>query len=1082
MLDAVREAYGWDWSALWVADPHAGVLRCAETRFVPGFGGGAFEALSRSTTLAAGAGLPGRVWQSGRPAWIEDVQADANFPRRAAAREAGLHGAFCFPLLWDGEVVGVTEFLTRDVQPPDEPLLSMLEATGRQVGQFIRRKQVEEHVRRSEARLAAVVQTALDCIVGMDHEGRVTEWNPAAEQTFGYSRDEAMGQEMASLIIPPALRDWHREGLSRYLSTGEGRVLGRRFEIAAVRKDGSEFPVELTIIRLPGEGPPAFTGYIRDIADQKKAEEARRMSEEALRESEERLRAVFQQTEAGIAQVELDGRFVLVNDRYVQITGRSRVELLNLHMQDITHPDDLPHNLAMLERAVTDGTPFVIEKRYVRPDGSHVWVSNSVSVIRDADGKPHGVVAASVDITDRRRAETERERAKAQIEQSLARWRAVVESMTEGLVLADAAGNLLMMNPAALEMHQFASVEEMLTQLRDYVGLFDLRDADGRSVPLDDWPMSRVLRGERFSGYEVEVHRRDTGRRWIGSFGGTAVRNPEGDLQQAVLTVRDVSDQRRGQAALRSSEELVRTIAENSTQGLAMIDARGYCTYANLAWLDMTGYTAEEIGAKPLHDLVHHHYPDGRVYPMEECPIDRALPENFDVRAHEDLFFRKDGTTFPVLVAASPIFKDARPVSTVIEIRDVTEARRAEAERERLLESERAARVEAERASRMKDDFLATLSHELRTPLNAILGWSQVLARGGRDDGDLAKGLRTIERNARVQTQIIEDLLDMSRITSGKVRLDVQRVDLDEIVRLAVETVQPSADAKGIRVQSVLDPHAGPVSGDPNRLQQVFWNLLSNAVKFTPKGGRVQVLLERVDSDVEVSVIDTGEGIGPEFLPHVFDRFRQADPTTTRRHGGLGLGLSIAKQLVELHGGSVRVKSLGTGQGATFVVALPLTVVHPGPEPAEERRHPRASSSSVALPHDGVQIAGVKVLFVDDEPDARVLVKRLLEDCGAEVITAASAAEALDCMRSERPHVLVSDVGMPGEDGYSLIRRVRALGPDCGGNVPAVALTAYARSEDRTRAILAGFQMHIAKPIEPSELIAIVATLAGRTR
>ena len=1204
MLDAVREAYGWDWSALWVADREARVLRCAETRAVAGFPAGAFEALSRSTTLAPGAGLPGRVWQTGKPAWIENVQADANFPRRAAAREVGLHGAFCFPLLWDGEVVGVTEFLTREVQPPDEPLLSMLEAVGRQVGQFIRRKQFEDEIRRSEARFAAVVQTALDCIVGMDHEGRVTEWNPAAEQTFGYSRDDAMGQEMASLIIPPALRDQHRQGLSRYLATGQGPVLGRRFEITAVRRDGSEFPVELTIIRLPGEGPPAFTGYIRDISDRKTAEEARRRSEfrwqrlveqsplstqvfapdgtirqvngaweqlwgvtladlpsynilhdgqlaergmmpllrrafageavtiepilytpdrgqyagqprwcgayvypvkddagrveevvlvhsdvteqraaeEALRESEERLRAVFQQTEAGIAQVDLGGRFILVNDRYTQIVGRSREELLPLRMQDITHPDDLPRNLALLEQAMRDGTPFVIEKRYVRPDGSHVWVSNSVSVTRSADGKPHGVVAASVDITDRRRAEAERERAKEQAERSLARWRAVVESMTEGLVLADADGNLLTMNPAALALHEFTTLDEMLQRLDDYPGLFELHDADGRLLPLEDWPISRVLRGERFSGFEVEVHRRDTGRRWIGSYGGTAVRSAEGQLQQAVITVRDVTDQRRAQAALRSSEELVRTIAENSTQGLAMMDARGYCTYANRALLDMTGYTAEELGAKPLHYLVHHHYPDGRPYPLEECPIDRALPENFDVRAHQDLFFRKDGSTFPVLVAASPIFKEGRPASTVIEVRDVTETQRAEAERERLLESERAARVEAERASRVKDEFLATLSHELRTPLNAILGWSQVLASGSRDDGDLVKGLQTIERNARAQTQIIEDLLDMSRITSGKVRLDVQRVDLGELVRLAVETAKPSSEARGVRLQAVLDPHAGPVSGDPNRLQQVFWNLLSNAVKFTPRGGRVQVLLERINSQVEVSVSDTGEGIRPEFLPHVFDRFRQADATTTRRHGGLGLGLSIVKQLVELHGGSVRAKSLGTGHGATFVVALPLTAAHPEPERAEERRHPRASSSSGALDDNCVQIAGVKVLVVDDEPDARALVKRLLEDCGAEVTTAGSAAEALDRMQAERPHVLISDIGMPFEDGYSLIRRVRALGPDHGGDVPAVALTAYARSEDRTRSILAGFQMHIAKPIEPSELIAIVATLARQTR
>ena len=287
---------------------------------------------------------------------------------------------------------------------------------------------------------------------------------------------------------------------------------------------------------------------------------------------------------------------------------------------------------------------------------------------------------------------------------------------------------------------------------------------------------------------------------------------------------------------------------------------------------------------------------------------------------------------------------------------------------EQLLESERAARAEAERAGRMKDEFLATLSHELRTPLNAILGWAQILT-GNKDEADLAEGLQTIERNARAQTQIIEDLLDMSRIISGKVRLDVQRIDLAVVVQSAVETLKPAAEARGVRLQAILDSVSGPVSGDPNRLRQVFWNLLSNAVKFTPRSGRVQVLLERVESHLEVSVIDTGEGIASEFLPHVFDRFRQADATTTRRHGGLGLGLAIVKQLVELHGGTIRATSAGPGKGSQFVVSLPRTVVHPGPEMLVERTDPAAGKP--INPHDSAQIQGVRVLVVDDEPDAR---------------------------------------------------------------------------------------------------------------
>jgi CheY-like chemotaxis protein len=372
------------------------------------------------------------------------------------------------------------------------------------------------------------------------------------------------------------------------------------------------------------------------------------------------------------------------------------------------------------------------------------------------------------------------------------------------------------------------------------------------------------------------------------------------------------------------------------------------------------------------------------------------------------------------------------------------------------------------------------VSHELRTPLNAILGWSQLLdASGGTDPDSLKEGLRVIQRNARVQTQIIEDILDLSRVVSGKVRLDVQRVDLPAVIEAAIESMQPAADAKDIRIQKVIDPVAGPVSGDPARLQQVVWNLLSNAIKFTPKGGRVRVTLERVNSHVEISVSDTGQGITPEFLPHVFERFSQGDGTTTRRHGGLGLGLAITKHLVELHGGAVQAKSAGEGGGSTFRVTLPLTPIKQE-EPEFERRHPSAGNAPTI---DGSQptLKGVKILVVDDEADSRTLIKRLLENCEGVVTPAISADEALALIAATPFDVIVSDIGMPKRDGYELIRTLRSLPRAQGGKIPAVALTAFARSEDRTRAMLAGFDMHVAKPVEPSELCAVVARLAGRT-
>jgi CheY-like chemotaxis protein/two-component sensor histidine kinase len=338
--------------------------------------------------------------------------------------------------------------------------------------------------------------------------------------------------------------------------------------------------------------------------------------------------------------------------------------------------------------------------------------------------------------------------------------------------------------------------------------------------------------------------------------------------------------------------------------------------------------------------------------------------------------------------------------------------------------------------------------------------------------------LAVIERNARAQTQLIEDLLDMSRIVSGKIRLDVQHVELASVINEAVDLLKPSADAKGIRLQRVLDPLASPVSGDPNRLQQIVSNLLSNAIKFTPRDGKVEILLERVNSHVELTVTDTGQGIAPDFLPHVFDRFRQADASTTRKYGGLGLGLSIVKQLVELHGGTVRAKSAGEGAGATFSVALPLALTK---RQIHDREHPTAHSYSIPQENLQVSLEGTTILVVDDESDARDLIERLLIDRHAHVLKSDSAASALEVIKTERPDIVLSDIGMPHMDGYDFIRAVRSLPPGEGGKTPAIALTAFARSEDRTRAMMAGYQVHISKPVEPRELIATVASIVGRT-
>ncbi|HET7131024.1 MAG TPA: ATP-binding protein [Gammaproteobacteria bacterium] len=396
----------------------------------------------------------------------------------------------------------------------------------------------------------------------------------------------------------------------------------------------------------------------------------------------------------------------------------------------------------------------------------------------------------------------------------------------------------------------------------------------------------------------------------------------------------------------------------------------------------------------------------------------------------------------------------------------------AEAERQKLLELEKEARADAERQATIKDEFLATLSHELRTPLNAVLGWCQVLRRSMSDENSVRRAVDVIERNGRLQAQLIADLLDMSRIVSGKMRLDVQPVDLPQLIDAAIESVRPAAEAKDLTIERTIEPPRDRVNGDAGRLQQIVWNLLSNAVKFTPRGGRVTVTLRPVDQDVEICVADNGEGFAPEFLPSLFNRFRQADASATRSHGGLGLGLALVKQLVEMHGGRVSATSPGLGHGATFVVRLPAEV----PEKEKGQAPAPPALERNAAPSELPDLAGVSVLVVDDEPDALEAVRRILEDSGAHVLVAGGADEALEHIRAQRFDVIVSDIAMPKRDGYELVAELRRNGII----TPAVALTAYARADDRRKAMLAGYNAHAAKPTEPAELLARIAELAGR--
>ena len=576
----------------------------------------------------------------------------------------------------------------------------------------------------------------------------------------------------------------------------------------------------------------------------------------------------------------------------------------------------------------------------------------------------------------------------------------------------------------------------------------------------DNEARRRVLDGEVVRDLETLRWRRDGGLLRV-SLTMAPIQTPGGDIVGALRLSRDVTGR---ETAVRASRRLA-AIVESSEDAIISKDLNAIVTSWNLAAERMFGYTSDEMIGQSIRTIIP------ADHQSEEDDVLARLRRGESVKHFETVRRRKDGSLVPVSLSISPIRAENGVVVGASKIaRDVTERRQHEAERTRLLWM-------AQEASRLKDEFLATLSHELRTPLNAILGYARMLRSGIIGGDKRTRAIEVIERNATSLNQIVEDVLDVSRIISGKMRLNVQPVDLTEVVRAALDVVMPAADAKGIQIDPPLEGVAAPISGDSERLRQVVWNLLSNAVKFTNRGGTVRVRIAPRESFVELIVTDTGIGISSEFLPFVFDRFRQADSKMTREQGGLGLGLGIARQLVEMHGGTIRAASDGTGTGATFTVSLPMTEAQASQRaPQPEARRGVREGPRVAIP----DLHGVRVLAVDDDRDALGMVREILEATGAQVSVANSGPAALEALPSARPDVIIADIGMPRMDGFELITLVRENADPAVRGVPAAALTAYARSEDRARALRSGFQMHLAKPIDPSELMFAVASLAGR--
>jgi PAS domain S-box-containing protein len=782
------------------------------------------------------------------------------------------------------------------------------------------------------------------------------------------------------------------------------------------------------------------------------------------------------------------GRAASWNEGVRAILGWEHDEWLGQPLRAIFTSEDAAAGAAEQELRQAAETGRADDHRWLqRKNGERFFAAGSSTRIVDHAGRLLGFLKVLRDETAWMRAAEERDRLLASeraahhtVERQAAVLNAALEAIPDGLYIGH-AGGITQCNAPALAMLGATSLQDLQDGIAEMGRKFRVRrERHGPPVEPDELPFARALKGEQAvletwatkpSGEDVFIR------------GTAAPIVVEGEIVGAVALNSDLTEHLQLQQKRHELSQVQTVLSERDEQFRALV--KGVRDYAIFtvdlegkisSWHEgaamMKGYTAEEAIGMPFANLF---VPEQRAAGRPEHEMEVAARTG--EYKGEGVRLRKNGQIFEAAVVLTALHGPAGELLGYLKLtQDITERKHQEREREELLRNAQAARDDAERASRSKDEFLATISHELRTPLGAILGWAHVLERGMSDPDGVKQGLAAITRNARVQVQLIEDLLDMNRIESGQLRLDVQPVELTGVIGGAIEAITPAATNKRIGVRTVLEAATGIVMGDPSRLQQIVWNLLSNAVKFTPSGGRITVSLTRVGHTLEISVADTGQGIRPDFLPRVFDRFQQQDATTTRRYGGLGIGLSIVQQLARLHGGNVRAESAGTGHGATFTVSLPAFRAPPAvPTPGGEAPLVAAGDDAGRA---GQRLEGVSVLVIDDEPDGRAIAAQVLRSAGAKVFAAGSAQEGFAAVRAHRPKVVLCDIGMPVHDGYEFVRWLRNLGPEEGGKTPAVAFTAYARPEDRQRALAAGYQSHLVKPVEPGGLVLAVASLA----
>jgi PAS domain S-box-containing protein len=797
----------------------------------------------------------------------------------------------------------------------------------------------------------------------------------------------------------------------------------------------------------------------------------------SLKESEERYRAFIANSSEAIWRFELEQPVPMAlpddrqlemlyqfaylaecNDAMARMYGHNSADqILGARIGDLLIKSD-PQNIAFLCNLKRSNYRLTdVETHEMDRYGNTKYFLNNLIGIQD-NGAIVRAWGTQRDITDQKRAEQA-------LRMSKDRLRRITDATQDALWEIDLKTNHLWWSEGARPLFGHSS-GELQIGLEDWYRAIHPEDVDRVRAKFEafmsgdetDW--FDEYRFRRADGSYVYIH--DQGQKFYES--GAAV-----CIAGAMV---DITERKRAEEALRESEERFSKAFQASPDALVISRiADGVILEVNDSFVALSGYDRNELIGQST--IMLGLYVDPAVRQTAVATIKR---QNY-VRDLEFAMKRKSGEERLVSFSAEPL--DLRGEHCWLTIgHDITQRRQAERERERLLQQEKAAREEAEAASRMRDEFLATISHELRTPLTTILGWARMLSDGTLSQNQTRRALEVIAQNATSQARLVDDMLDTSRIITGRLKFDVQPVDIERVFQAAVDVIRPSAEAKRISLRVVIEHTGALVLGDPNRLQQVIWNLLSNAVKFTNEGGSVEARLTCTEARIEISVSDTGIGIEPHFLPYIFDRFRQADSTSTRRYGGVGLGLAIVRHVVEMHGGSVLASSPGTHQGSTFTVTFPLASAARPPRPES-----RSAEAEAKQPIEGTdmekhqRLDGLRVLVVEDDPDTLDMLSFILATRGAEVITASSTAEALKGFERSQPDVLVSDLAMPDQDGYDLIKYVRSRGRERGGNIPAVALSAYTRAEDRTRALAAGFQMHVSKPVDPDKLIAVVASL-----